>query len=334
MFLPLEYDDLARIRFVVSPWWETVTAVRAVVVDPALHRRWRTEVVGMMRRDPAFGVHWPLLRAFIGRDQFIADALTPSSTHDESFDETRRRVIAQPLDLWQADLVRLREAPARPDTVEILATFEADPADGVARLVAATTWFWELAVEPHWERLNALLVADIEHRARLLSRGGVEEMLRTLHPLVTRVPGGLDIAGKTCTLCNGVAGEGLTLVPSLFAWPGALVLDRKPFIRTLTYTPRGAGTMWEERECDPESASLGQLIGTTRAAILLAADVPMTTTQLAVQLQMAPATVSAHLKVLAGTRIVRPFRRGREVYYERTDLGARFATPVDEVVPT
>ena len=65
---------------------------------------------------------------------------------------------------------------------------------------------------------------------------------------------------------------------------------------------------------DPLSA----LVGRTRATLLAALALPSTTTQLAAQLELSPAAVSQHLKILKDTALVSAHRRGRMVLYQRT----------------
>ena len=326
MLLPLTPADLSRVRFVVSPWWETVAAVGAIIRETPLHRSWARRTLRAMREDAAAPAHWDQLRAFILRSGLIADTLTPAAETDETIAVARARVAEQDLALWTDDLVMLRERAERPASIAVLDAFEADPAAGVRRILDALEWFWTAAVQPAWGRIHALQIADIEHRTRLISHGGLDEMLRTLHPQVTRTDEGLDIAGKCCELGNGLRGQGLILVPCVFAWPGTLVLNRPPFMPTLTYAPRGVGALWERRD-DSEESALSQLMGATRANVLRQLDVPMTTTHLAAQLTVATATASEHLRVLTGAGLLRSFRRGREVYYQRTALGDGVAAP-------
>lgn len=320
--MELTGHDLARIRFAVSPWWETVVAARAVTRGGALHRAWAADVVRALRADEETARHWPQLSAFVHAAGWIADALTPTPTRDETFAETRTRVQQLDPQLWQADIDTARQKAESDEHRRVLGAFEADVPAGVRRLTDAVTWFHALAVAPHWDRIQAVAADDISHRSRLLGRDGLEEMLSTLHPQVRRVPTGLEIAGKTCDLSRGMPGSGLTLIPSVFAWPGTLVLATPAFVRTLTYSPRGIGRLWEHGFATPDEISpLGALIGATRSCLLVHLDLPMTTTQLSTSLRFAPATLSAHLKVLEGAGLASSFRRGREVFYERTDLG-------------
>lgn len=314
--------DLARIRFIVSPWWESVVAVRAVTRGGAMHRAWASDSLRLLRADPAFEEHWRNLSMFIHESGWIADALTPTPTREETFAETRARVETQDLALWDVDVQIARQKVDRADVRAALEEFARDPGAGVLRLTDAVAWFHALAVAPHWDRIISVVTDDISHRTRMLARGGLEEMLRTLHPQVRRVEDGLDIVGKTCDLSRGMPGSGLTLIPSVFAWPGTLVLAAPAFVRTLTYSPRGIGRLWDQgASSDDVPAPLAQLIGVTRSCLLAHLELPMTTSHLAGILRYAPATVNAHLKVLAGAGVLSTFRRGREVFYERTALG-------------
>ncbi|MCR2785041.1 MULTISPECIES: helix-turn-helix domain-containing protein [unclassified Microbacterium] len=65
--------------------------------------------------------------------------------------------------MWAGDLVTLRERAERPVSIGILDRFEADPMTGVRRILDALEWFWETALHAHWDRIQALQVADIEH---------------------------------------------------------------------------------------------------------------------------------------------------------------------------
>jgi DNA-binding transcriptional ArsR family regulator len=69
-------------------------------------------------------------------------------------------------------------------------------------------------------------------------------------------------------------------------------------------------------------ADLESLIGRTRAAILRRLDVPMTTTQLARDLDQSPSTISEHLTVLRGNGLLVSWRAGRSVQYRRTPLAS------------
>ncbi|GDY28486.1 helix-turn-helix domain-containing protein [Gandjariella thermophila] len=60
------------------------------------------------------------------------------------------------------------------------------------------------------------------------------------------------------------------------------------------------------------------MLGASRAAILAQLDLPMSTTYLACQLELAAPTVRVHLKALHQAGIVSSRRDGRSVRYQRT----------------
>jgi DNA-binding transcriptional ArsR family regulator len=109
-------------------------------------------------------------------------------------------------------------------------------------------------------------------------------------------------------------------VPSVFAWPAALLVTGEPYVSTITYPPRGIGRLWEFRP-DTDGSPLADLVGKTRAAIVGLLDLPMTTTQLACQLNLTAPTLSVHLGVLRAAGVVDSRRDGRAVLYSRTPLG-------------
>jgi DNA-binding transcriptional ArsR family regulator len=66
---------------------------------------------------------------------------------------------------------------------------------------------------------------------------------------------------------------------------------------------------------------LAALVGRTRASLLRTLRLPLTTTELAAQLDMSPAAISQHLKILKESALVDSRRRGRAVLYQRTEVG-------------
>ncbi|MDQ0709513.1 DNA-binding transcriptional ArsR family regulator [Arthrobacter woluwensis] len=328
MLLQLTPADLTRIRFCVSPWWEAVTSVLTLAKGVPMHRRWIAESKQVLTASPGAARKWDVLRAFITANGHILDGLTPTPSRDESFQDSKDRVLNQDANLLLHDLRIIRSVADHPAAPAILDAFEAEPHRVIEELCDAVEWVWRLAVEPHWERIHALQVADIDYRLRLLSRGGLDEVLRTLHPQVLRVDEGLDFVGKSCDVFSGTscdpavdpAGPGLTLIPCVFAWPGTVLLNARPYTPTVSYAPRGVGSLWEVRDGGRDACALSDLMGGTRAAVLAQLDIPMTTKYLARHLDISPATVSEHLKVLSAARLLEAYRRGREVFYRRTSL--------------
>ncbi|GAA4990721.1 DUF5937 family protein [Actinopolymorpha pittospori] len=317
--IDLNPDDISRIRFAISPVWETVTSVRSLTGNASasggMHRAWARRVAPRLRQ-----VDLALLSALIPPDGYIPDFLTPApSRRTSTFDAGLAAVAATPPATVAADVELLRDGRRDP----LLEKLIADPAATLAAVVDALDRYWRIAVEPDWSRLHALLEADLAFRMDELASGGVHQLFRSLHPSLGYANGTLTVAKSYC--CHTpLTGQGLLLVPCVFAWPDLLVLTAPPHVPTVTYSPRGVGLMWEEpRDGGRGPSPLADLVGRTRAALVAQLDVPMSTTQLACQLDLTAPTLSAHLRILAAAGVVASRRKGRTVLYARTDLGER-----------
>ncbi|WP_408607111.1 ArsR/SmtB family transcription factor [Actinokineospora bangkokensis] len=93
-----------------------------------------------------------------------------------------------------------------------------------------------------------------------------------------------------------------------------------PHPTTLIYPARGASALWEtSRGHDP--AALAELLGRSRARLLVTLEVPASTTHLARELGLAVGAVGDHLAVLRRAGLLDRARSGRSVLYRRTPLG-------------
>lgn len=326
MQIALGTEDLTKVRFLISPLWETVGSIRALQKGTPLHRPWIKMAKERIAAssDPRAYEHLRILTALVLPDGYIADSLTPTQPRQDSFGESLEAIRAVPTEFWERDLRHLADrtvgSPSRLTIDELLNDLDT----AVSRILAALEWYWATAVEPFWPRLRSVLLADVDARLEQLARNGIQEVFKTLHPRVRPNSTGLEIMrGVTCChYTNNVPepGMGLILVPNAFVWPDTLVLNVQPFVPTITYAPRGVGRLWETVRETSESP-VSALLGRTRAQILAQLDVPMTTTQLACALDLAAATVSGHLRVLSGSGLAEPLRSGREVFYQRGELG-------------
>jgi DNA-binding transcriptional ArsR family regulator len=187
------------------------------------------------------------------------------------------------------------------------------------RVTVSLTAYWRQVLEPLWERIDAIVGADIARIAAVVATDGLGRAIGQVHDGITfgddevirvELPGTeLSVAGK---------GNGVWFVPSVFRWPGVAVDPRGPVI---SYAAHGAGLVWES--CDQGDGSrLSALLGRSRAAILQQLDIPRSTTVLAARLRLAPGTVSDHLSVLSSSGLLTARRDGRRVLYSRTGLGS------------
>lgn len=319
--------DLQRMRFAFSPMTEVAESLYMIHSGRIAleHRQWYAAVRDQLPHDDT-----ALLRAVVPARGMIANFLLSNSTSTRTTIDEQLQAIAQsPVDRLRTDL-RLIWNDHLPDEIERLL---ADPA-GPRRLAGALHVHWDVAIKPHWARIRAVLEADVAYRSTRLAQGGIEAMLSDLHPEIGLDAHGITVVGASTQSEHNLAGRGLLLVPCAFAWPEVIIDPGRTGHPTLTYGPRGVGTLWDET---PERAAradpLGDLLGRTRAAILIAVAVPRSTTDLARELGQRPPTVSAHLSTLRECGLVTSWRAGRRVLYQRTPLATSVLAASDHQQP-
>jgi DNA-binding transcriptional ArsR family regulator len=118
---------------------------------------------------------------------------------------------------------------------------------------------------------------------------------------------------------RSTAGEGLTLVPTLFTrHVSAPISPEEPPL--VMYGARGVGTLWEtERPAAPDA--LAGLVGAVRARLLVMLDAPASSTELARRLAVTPTAVNQHLRAMRAAGLLTSARHGRSVLYLRSQLG-------------
>jgi len=314
-------DDLARIRFTVSPLWEVMSALRVLVEPPrrAYHLPWLDAV----RPDLDQLDLTPLL-LLSPRSGWTPDFLSP--------------VSAGPDATITGELARVRDTPAEQVAYEVRRSLtqrtgapvpEAawrlldDPLATRALLADLLERCWQLLIAPHWPRLRDLLDADLAFRAQTLADHGLERMLGDLHPRVRWTDHALVIDEAPAARCQ-LRGSGLLLMPSVFVWPSLAVVTDPPAHPALVYPARGIAELWQPART-PHSGALARLLGRTRAALLESLAEPASTHTLASRHEIAPSTVSEHLAALRDARLVICRRHRHAVLYQRTPLGTELA---------
>lgn len=307
--IQLAGTDLARVRFAISPVYETVMAL-AALARPGVHAvhlpwaRWarpRLATVDTL----------PLLQALVSRDGFKPGFLmpAPAARMPDLDDELRTVRSTRPADARE-ETARLTSRPAR--------QFHDDPRAGLPLVVDALRRCYDLVIAPHWDRMVRVLDADIAFRARALATGGFETLFADLHDDVVWAGEELIVHPRQSPSTTvDVGGHGLVLCPSVFCWPRVTASTNPPTAGTLRYPARGVATLWEADEPAPEA--LANLIGRTRAAILTRLATPQTTSGLAAGLGVTAGAVSQHLAVLKDAGLVATHRAGRTTLHLRTD---------------
>ncbi|MFB7499219.1 ArsR/SmtB family transcription factor [Streptomyces sp. NPDC056161] len=324
-------DTLARSRFLLSPLDETFAALKLLHVGVGAHpgeTEWlRTHLPAYRARLAADPVTALLVKAGLPRpnrlcplpsgggpragrepEGWIADFLTPPPRDGETFEEAVARVrAARP----EAARAQLRVSLGGPVPAEL---HRDDLPDRAATLLE---YVWAETVRPYWARRRRILEADVVARTAQMSRGGWAAALDSL------VPGRTRWLGENRLQVNlheypprEISGAELVFVPVTVqtGWVSWEDGDRYAVI----YPCAGALADVRDRSVP---ASLGALLGTARAEVLVLLGSPMSTTQLTAVTGQALGSVGRHLKVLLEAGLVTRRRAGRSVLYSWTTAG-------------
>jgi DNA-binding transcriptional ArsR family regulator len=202
--------------------------------------------------------------------------------------------------------------------------FLRSPRRAAERLADSLADYWEVALEPHWPRVRALLEADLLYRSRRLTEGGPTVLFADLDPAIHWRDEGLEVDIAYTTEVH-LAGRGLLFVPTAFpAHPAAITSSH--WQPTVMYPARGVALLWESGQ-EPPAEALAAVLGRGRASVLLTLDAPRTTGDVARRLAITPGGASQHLSSLKAAGLVSSNRHGRSVLYARSPLA-------DELVRT
>ncbi|MFF5488119.1 ArsR/SmtB family transcription factor [Streptomyces virginiae] len=189
-------------------------------------------------------------------------------------------------------------------------------------LYSLLTRYWDCALAPHWNRIRCSLEEEILLRGRTLAVEGPEAMLSELggrvlwtRPRLT-VPYHQDLA-LTITRSR------LLLVPTAFSGGLRLLVEDCDGV-AMSYQARATGRLrilTAGADGGRIEDRLALLLGTGRAQVVRALELPMTTTAVAESLGLAKSTVSQHLAVLSRSGVVWKRRIGASVFYQLDQSG-------------
>ena len=323
--IPLTTEDLTKVRLAPSPLWETVTSFGVLLHQgrDTVHAPWAARARRVLP-----GTDLSALVATMCVAGRCPDFLTPPPDASvATFGEELERLRATPPEVVHEEVeafVRVEKeqfGALAPEKVRLLEIYLGDPEGSLERLVDELRSYHDLALTPYWPRIQEHLEGDTLRRGQALALGGVEALLSGLHPKASYGGGVLEL-DKAYEAIIQPAGRGITLVPCVFAWPRVEVLVQPGYRPTLAYGPRGVANLWASSTPAPNGTALEAALGTGRASVLRSLlPVPATTTELANQLRLSPATVSAHLSRLKAAELVEPHRSGRRVYYRLSCAG-------------
>ncbi len=310
--------DLGRVRVENTPYplWELILGI-ICIQSPSLPRRywgWRARVLQDARTDERKrGVLASAVALLSSPGELPGFPAPEVPNAGESF----RKVSGAPL--WQLpdDLDRTfrRRLTATEGVAEPRRNGRADAAVNVLRQAQ------ELLLSPITRTAEAVLRADRARLARYQLEGGADRLLSTLHPSI-RWRGSVLEAESPADHTVKLGGRGLTIVPGYFCWDAPVTFIEPNRPPTLVVPASAADAELEHAEVVPDGAErLGRLLGVTRARLLGELAVSGSTTELARRLNVTPAAVSQHAKVLRDANLITTSRSGPAVRHALTPLG-------------
>jgi DNA-binding transcriptional ArsR family regulator len=322
----LTHPDLTRVRFGHSPLRELTASLRVLRhrQNTHLYHRWVSAIRGRLS-----DLDMDLLTALVPAGQREHGFLFPPviGASPDITDELES-IAALPDEVIRRELeATAQDKPVAPS----LQALYQHPRQRLSAVRDELLRYWRVALEPFWPQIRAIVRVDQCYRMEQFAAGGVAYLLQELHPDLSLQNGALHVhkARRAVHHCD-LAGQPIVLLPCVFAWPTLTVGCCGVEQPSLSYPPRGIAGLGGGPPGDRVESSdrLSPLVGRSKLNVLTALDYPKTTTQLAKELNVSPAAVSQHLKVLSSTNLVVSRRGGRMVWYQRTAAAAALLSSV------
>ncbi|MFJ2896185.1 ArsR/SmtB family transcription factor [Streptomyces sp. NPDC087218] len=178
-------------------------------------------------------------------------------------------------------------------------------------------------IAPHHDRIRARIDGERAVLGRSVLDSGLDGLLAGLKPGMRWRPPVLEVDYAEDRDMQ-LDGRGLRLVPSYFCWHRPVAFADPALEPTLLYPLHRDGSPEPE---PPNAASLGALLGRTRAAALRTARLGATTSELARALGVSPATATHHTSVLREAGLISSSRYANTVLHTVTPTGAALLRP-------
>lgn len=310
--------DLARTRLKldIDLMWEIVGSVQALQHSGGglAFEAWRRRVRERVRGDRRLRAAVQLLMTVAPHAAYFPDFLTPPEDVPDVRTATEL-VLATPARRLRAEVGRLEPAcgPAAAWLGELAA---ARPA-AMGELQRALRLYFHALIEPQLDVVGEGLRIECAAGVQRYLHGGPEGLLRWLGPAALWQPPVLAV-GYPVDRDLHLDGRGLVLIPSYFGVQHPVALA-DPRLRPVLAVPiRPGARLLAARE---RGDHLSALLGATRATILRSAVGGSTTTRLAKQAGVAPATVSHHTNVLRDAGLITTDRHENLATHLITPLG-------------
>jgi hypothetical protein len=304
----LTAEDLLRVKFASEPvpLIELGHALAALQRPDPLFRTWRRSAAAQL---PA--ASRPLLD------------LIPATAAGPLFLDPASASLAEGLE-------EVQRTPAGQIRSELQRVYLAGPPTPWARLLAdrdRQTWrdldnaqrlAYHGLVSPGAARARQGHQAELAWRNRMITESGIQAALSALHPSIGWDGTVLQINSASHQELRP-GGHGLTLIPSAYYTGRPMFTWHPDGSLAIVYAPLTPLPLISQTRSDP----LASLLGHTRAALLSLTLTGHTTTDLAQELHISLATVSAHTKTLRAAGLIATTRAGKAVLHSITPLGER-----------
>ncbi|MEV0398718.1 helix-turn-helix domain-containing protein [Actinoallomurus sp. NPDC050550] len=315
-------EDLARTHLVDVPdaMWETVLSLHILRgrAGRAVFGEWRRRVRGDLYRRGAVGAVRERLFSVVPETGYFPDFLTPPEGL-LGLEAGLEAVCGAPSRRIAAELERLGNENDASSWVSALAGRGTRTLSEFAETLRI---YHEAALRPYWADIRSRVHTDRALRARQLREGGIGAVLGGFAPHMRwRAP--VLEADYPVDKELYLDGRGVLLVPSYFCWRYPVSFADPELPPTLVY-PVEHDLQW--LASGPSSgradAALGRLLGPTRAAVLQATIVGLTTGELAEHVGISAAGASQHATTLREAGLITSRRQANRTIHVLTALGS------------
>lgn len=324
MLLRLHFsvEDLAKVSVARAPdpLWETVLGLQQLTSASPSSAACRTELrhaKDLVEQRQLSGLV-RLLATLVPSSGYFPDFLTPTETSAglaAGLDAMR----ATPAEFLKREVRQLVAAtPPPPASMPWLRGLAHGDRDRMADLTDALRSVYNVLTDAGGAAAEALIEADRDRRATALREGGVHGLLGSFAPIARWQPPVLHVNYPVDRDIH-LDGRGLRLVPSYFCQRMPITLADPELQPVLVYPVRDTDQAVTTKNL---SAPLLDLLGRTRAGVLVAVRSTSTTGEIALRLRVSPASASEHVHVLTAANLVRSQRAGNQVLHTLTPLGA------------
>ena len=318
--LQLSPGDIEKVRFAYSPLIELASSFKMLQTPEfqSNYQAWVDETTRKLDR-----IDFPYMRATILARRYIVDFLTPTPTKtvlsfEDEIDRVRETPDAQICKNVEFAIAIAGMTPTRQ-------MFLDHPRESLECLIEEVRFYWQQALEPHWAQLASILETDVLFRARALANYGIDATLADLSERVEYRRSAIYIHKEhkpNYSPSYQLKGEGIQLVPSMFAFCGGLWQVVPEYLPMVIYQTRGLGLWKGEPNAEPGEA-LQLTLGTSRARLLQILIEPAHTNDLALRLNVTAGAVSQQLGRLSQAGLIESYRSGSKVFYRLSSRGER-----------